>query len=131
MDVSYDRDGVALVFGVSSGSPRWDGDNVFVCGGLQSPERMGGLLGRTPAFAVGVVTGFERTVERRDGRDIPFMATSADAAAPLTGVVWLDLTSAERAAVEGFELAGAYRKAVEVVVTVGERAVAARTYVRR
>ena len=66
--------------------------NVFVCGALQDPIKMSALLGLEPPFAPAAATGYRRTVERIDGKDIPFMVPDQDdPRSVLTGVVWLDL----------------------------------------
>ena len=116
--------------GTDAGSLLSGTNNIFVCGGLQNPEKMSSSLGREAAFAPAAVCGYERTSEVRDGKEIPFMAPCENDSGILTGVVWLDLTDEDVSKIEGFELAGNYRKRIEIHVQAGERAVPAFTFVK-
>jgi hypothetical protein len=108
------------------------GCNVFVCGELQDPLEMSALLGSEPAFAPAVACGYRRSVERIDGREIPFMVPDEqDPRGVLTGVVWLDLTKESLDRIEVLELGGGYRKRIAIEVRVGELDLTAYTYVRK
>ena len=87
------------------------GYNVFVCGALQNPARMSALLGFEAPFAPAAASGYKRSVERIDGREIPFMVPDEhDPRSVLTGVVWLDLAKASLDRIESLELDGGYRR---------------------
>ena len=103
--------------------------NVFVCGALQNPAKMTPLIGRSPAFAPAVAIGFERTVMTIGGKRVPFMVRSADPATVLTGVVWLDLSESDLAAIESLELDGGLRERIAIDVKAGERVLKAFTYI--
>jgi len=105
--------------------------NVFVCGGLQNPEKMANILGRNAPFAPAAANGYARTVAEVGGEQIPFMVPADDPGSVLTGVVWLDLGEQDVKNIETLELKGNVRKRVEIRVQVGEKALEALTYVRR
>jgi hypothetical protein len=108
------------------------GSNVFVCGKLQDPVRMSALLGSEPAFAPAAVSGYRRSAERIDGKEIPFMVRDEeDPRSVLTGVVWLDLAKAGLDRIESLELDGGYRRRIVIEVRVGELDLAAYTYVKK
>jgi hypothetical protein len=108
------------------------GYNVFVCGALQNPARMSALLGVEAPFAPAAASGYKRSVERIDGREIPFMLPDEhDPASVLTGVVWLDLARANLERIESLELDGGYRSRIAIEVCVGELDLTAYTYVRK
>ena len=112
--------------------PPQGGLNIFVCGGLQNPDKMVPLLGRSAPFAPAALKGYKRTSETVQGREIPFMVPDEnDPGRVLTGVVWLDLTREERENIETFELAGGLRKREKVRITVGEATIDAMTYLKR
>ncbi len=131
----YDADSWALYF---VDGPPGDKDyfagkiNVFVCGSLQHPGRMSPLIGRSAPFAPAAARGFLRRWEKADGRDVPFMLPDPDdPGSVLTGIVWLDLSGEEVERIEEVELRAGLRKRIAVEVKVGERAVAAITYIRK
>jgi len=129
----YDPDANAVILVPDDeATDRLSGEiNVFVCGGLQNPDKMRGLLGKDAAFAPAVVTGYTGCVsETHDGKQMPFMIP-AEPDSVLPGVVWLDLAPADLAAVEAFELAGDYRKRITVRARCGSRFVNAVTFVKR
>ena len=106
--------------------------NVFVCGALQDPAKMSGLLGLEPSFAPAATVGYRRTVERIVGKDVPFMVPDRDdPRGILTGIAWLDLTSASLEKIEALELEGGFRKRITVEVRAGELRLTAYTYVNR
>ncbi len=106
--------------------------NVFVCGALQSPARMVSLLGLEPAFAPAAASGYRRSVESIDGRDIPLMVPDEnDPRSLLTGVVWLDLAKASLDRIESLELDGGYRRRISIEARIGELDLTAYTYVRK
>ena len=106
--------------------------NVFVCGALQDPVKMSALLGLEPPFAPAVATGYRRTVERIDGKDIPFMTPDReDPRSVLTGVVWLDLTTASLERIESSEFDGGFRKRITIEARIGELELTAYTYVKK
>ena len=108
------------------------GYNVFVCGALQNPVKMSALLGSEPAFAPAATSGYRRSVERIDGREIPFMVRDEhDPRSVLTGVVWLDLTKERLDRIEALELDGGYRRRIAIEVRIGELDLTAYTYVRK
>jgi hypothetical protein len=108
------------------------GRNVFVCGALQDPAEMTALLGLEPPFAPAATMGYRRTVERVDGKDVPFMVPDQeDPQSILTGVTWVDLSSASLEKIEGLELEGGFRKRITIEVRAGELRLPAYTYVRR
>ncbi|MDP8257734.1 MAG: gamma-glutamylcyclotransferase family protein [Candidatus Alcyoniella australis] len=104
--------------------------HVFVCGALQNPEKLGALLGRSPAFAPAVVKGYQRGSETIGGVDVAFMLPSTDPVAVLTGVVWLDLSEQDIELIEGLELAGDLRKRIVIEAVCGELRLKAFTYVK-
>ena len=117
---------------VSSASVFSGGANVFVCGALQNPARMSALLGSEPPFAPAAASGYNRSVERVDGREIPFMVSDDDdPRSVLTGVVWLDLTKESLDRIEALELDGGYRRRIAIEVRIGELDLTAYTYVRK
>ncbi len=131
----YDADSHALFF---TDGPRQDRDcfggalNVFVCGGLQQPDKMNGLIERRPSFAPAVVVGFRRIWKNVGGRDYPLMVPAPEEPdRPLTGVVWLDLTPEDLARIETLELDNNVRKRIDIKVLVGDRLLNAITYVER
>jgi hypothetical protein len=106
--------------------------NVFVCGALQDPARMSALLGLEASFAPAAASGYIRSVERIDGREIPFMLPDErDPRSVLTGVVWLGLSEASLDRIESLELEGGYRKRVAIEARIGELDLPAYTYVKR
>jgi hypothetical protein len=106
--------------------------NVFVCGALQDPAKVSALLGAEPPFAPAAATGYERVVEPIGGEQIPFMAPDpGDPRRVLTGVVWLDLSEGDLEKIESLELGGGFRKRISIEVRIGERTLAAFTYVKR
>ena len=108
------------------------GYNVFVCGALQNPVEMSALLGFEAPFAPAATSGYKRSVERIDGREIPFMLPDErDPGSVLTGVVWLDLAKASLDRIELLELDGGYRSRIAIEVRVGELELTAYTYVRK
>jgi len=108
------------------------GLRAFVCGGMQNPEKMAGIIGRQAAFAPCCVQGYMRTSAVIDGDEIPFMAPDEqDPHSVLTGVVWLDLGQDELEKIEQFELGSGHRKRVEVRVLLGELRLNAYTYIRK
>lgn len=108
------------------------GRNVFVCGALQDPARVSALLGLEPPFAPAATTGYRRMVECIDGEDLPFMVPDEDdPRSILTGVAWLDLTSASLEKIEALELEGGFRKRIAVEVRTGELCLTAYTFVRK
>ena len=105
--------------------------NVFVCGALQDPARMSALLGLEPPFAPAAATGYRRAVERIDGKDIPLMVSDhEDPGNVLTGIVWLDLSTASLEKIESLELDGGFRKRITIEARIGELKLPAYTYVR-
>ncbi|HPQ69428.1 MAG TPA: gamma-glutamylcyclotransferase [bacterium] len=125
----YDVDARALLFvdgEKNAGDYLTMGINVFVCGGLMNPVRMGGLIGRNAPFAPAIADGYtHRHVEAS-----PFMLPDDDPSAALLGVVYLGLSSAEVARVETLELDGGYRKQIPLEVRVGDRICPAISYTR-
>ena len=106
--------------------------NVFVCGALQNPAEMSALLGLEPPFAPAVATGYRRSVERVDGREVPFMVDDAgDPRNVLTGVVWLDLTRENLERIESLELGGGFRERISIEARIGELKLTAYTYVKK
>jgi hypothetical protein len=106
--------------------------NVFVCGALQDPAKISALLDAQPPFAPAVATGYERVVEPIGGEEIPFMVPGADHPhGVLTGVVWLDLSAEGVERIDSLELERGFRKKVPIEVRLGERTLAAFTYVKR
>ena len=106
--------------------------NVFVCGALQDPVKMSALLGLEPPFAPAAATGYRRTIERIDGKDIPFMVPDRDdPRSVLTGVVWLDLAREAFDRIESLELEGGFRTRTAVEARIGEVEVTACTYVKK
>ena len=106
--------------------------NVFVCGALQDPVRMSALLGQEPPFAPAAATGYRRTIERIDGKDIPFMVPDRDdPRSVLTGIVWLDLASEAFDRIQSLELEGGLRTRITVEARIGEVEVTACTYVKK
>jgi hypothetical protein len=106
--------------------------NVFVCGSLQDPAKMRGLLRRHAPFAPAFAPGY--TCERHEvnGRPVQFMLPAADATkSSLPGVVWLDLAAADLQAIDAFELGDGLRRKITVTVNVGRRPVTATTYVKK
>jgi hypothetical protein len=116
----------------SSDSVFSSGSNVFVCGALQNPARMSALLDLEPPFAPAAASGYRRSVERIEGREIPFMVPDEDDPGNvLTGVVWLDLSKASLDRIESLELDGGYRTRIVIEARIGELALTAYTYVRK
>lgn len=109
------------------------GRRVFVCGGLQHPDRMAELLGgRRPSFAPALATGFARVWHEKEGAQVSFMVPAPeDPARPLGGILWLGLGEADVAAIESLELAGDLRRPHEIDVKVGEATLRARTYIEK
>ncbi|MFC1707987.1 gamma-glutamylcyclotransferase family protein [Planctomycetota bacterium] len=106
--------------------------NVFVCGGLQHPDKMAWVSGRNAPFAPAVAIGYRRTWKQVDGKAISFMVPDLDdPRRVLTGVVWLDLSPADIERIEAFELGGGLRQRVEIDVLVGDAVVRAITYVEK
>lgn len=104
---------------------------VYVCGGLQNPDKMRSVLGRPAAFAPAVVTGYRAGhIEVIDGREIPFMIP-ADPAAVLPGVVWLDLSEQDIENIEKFELAGGHRRRITIQAQIGQKHLSAFTYIKK
>jgi len=102
------------------------GTNVFVCGGLMNPAKMGALIGRNAPFAPAIADGYtHRHIESN-----PFMLPDDDPAAALLGVVYLGLTAEEVAWVETLELDGGYRRQIPLEVRVGDRICPAISYAR-
>jgi gamma-glutamylcyclotransferase (GGCT)/AIG2-like uncharacterized protein YtfP len=90
------------------------------------------LLGSEPPFAPAAASGYNRSVERVDGREIPFMVSDDDdPRSVLTGVVWLDLTKESLDRIEALELDGGYRRRITIEVRIGELDLTAYTYVRK
>jgi hypothetical protein len=117
---------------MSSQSPFSGGRNVFVCGALQNPAKVSALLGLEPPFAPAAATGYRRTVERIDGEDVPFMVPDQDdPRSVLTGVAWLDLTSASLEKIEALELERGFRKRIAIEARVGELSLSVYSYVKR
>jgi hypothetical protein len=117
---------------ISSQSPFSGGRNVFVCGALQNPDNVSALLGLEPPFAPAAARGYRRTVERIDGEDVPFMVPDQDdPRSLLTGVVWLDLTSASLEKIEILELERGFRKRIAIQARTGELRLTAYTYVKK
>jgi gamma-glutamylcyclotransferase (GGCT)/AIG2-like uncharacterized protein YtfP len=108
------------------------GCNVFVCGALQNPARMSALLGFEAPFASAAASGYKRSVEAIDGREIPFMVPDEqDPRSVLLGVVWLDLEKASLDRIESLELDGGYRRRIAIEARIGELDLTAYTYVRK
>ena len=134
-EAHYDGESWALLF---VDGPRGEKDylggesNVFVCGGLQHPEKMAAILGRRAPFAPAVARGFRRAWLGEGSGRVSFMLDSPDEPQRiLTGVVWLDLSEEEISRIESVELEGDLRKRIAIEVTVGERTLKAFTYVKR
>jgi hypothetical protein len=131
----YSPESSALYFSAHSVPPEavFSGEcNVFVCGALQNPVEMSGLLQSQPSFAPAVAVGYRRAVERVDKDDIPLMVPDEDdPRSVLTGVVWLDLTEESLEKIESLELSGGLRKRIAIQVRMGEVKVDAYTYVKR
>jgi hypothetical protein len=124
----YDARSRALFLLTDSSCPAGGGKNhVFMCGALQSPDRMASLLGRSPSFAPAVVRGYLHRSETVDGIDVPMMLPS-DARRVLTGIVWLDLTDDEVGKIDAIELDGSLRKKIILDVEIGDAMVEAVTY---
>lgn len=93
---------------------------------------MSALLGFEAPFAPAAASGYRRSVESVDGREVPFMVP--DERKPrsvLTGVVWLDLAKASLDRIESLELDGGHRRRITVAVHIGELDLTAYTYVRK
>ena len=131
----YDAERWALVFtdgAAGQPDPFAAGTRVFVCGGLQHPDKMTSIIGRAAPFAPAVARGFQRVWKDVEGSPVSFMVpNSEDPQSVLTGVVWLGLDDGEVRKVEGFELAGNLRRRISVAVVVGDDTVQAITYVER
>jgi len=127
----YDPEAQALFFHAEPlpEDPLGGGRHVFLCGALQDPVRMTALIGRAAPFVPGAVRGYARAVERVDANEVPFMVP-AEPDGVLTGIVFVGLTDEELHAIERLELVAGLRKRVEVAVAVGERVVAATTWIR-
>jgi hypothetical protein len=108
------------------------GSNVFVCGALQNPDRMSKLLGFEAPFAPAAASGYRRSVETIDGREIPFMVPDErDPLSVLTGVVWLGLDGGSLERIESLELEGGYRRRIVIEARIGELDLTAYTYVKK
>ncbi len=108
-----------------------DGDvNVFVCGGLQDPDKMASLIERAAPFAPATAIGFEHIHEDVDNAPVAFMVPSQNEHAVLPGVLWLDLKTADLDRIETIELHGNLRRRFNISVRVGAKTVDAITYVR-
>jgi hypothetical protein len=106
--------------------------NVFVCGALQNPARMSALLGLEAPFAPAAASGYKRSVERIDGRELAFMVPDeSDPRSVLTGVVWLDLSEVSLEKIESLELEGGYRRRAAIEARIGELDLITYTYVRK
>jgi hypothetical protein len=134
-DAYYDPESWSLVFipGPREERDYFGGDtNVFVCGGLQHPEKMASIVGRRLPFAPAVARGFRRAWLDAGTEKVSFMhACPEEPERILTGVVWLGLSEKEIGRIESFELKGELRRRIAVDVAVGERTVKAFTYVKR
>ncbi len=129
---SYDAERNALYFVADphENRDRFAGRiNVFVCGGLQNPDKMAAVLGRAAAFAPAMARGFRHDRVNVNGRDMPFMLP-AEPTAALTGVVWLDLSADELAKIEAIELADNLRRRIDLAVHLGHSTLAAISYVK-
>lgn len=129
----YDDKNRALVFlaGPADKEDYFGGKiNVFVCGALQSPDKMTPLLGRNAPFVPAVAGGYWHTLQRIEGKEISFMVKD-DPRKMLTGIVWLDVTEEEVRGIEKFEFAGNFRKRAAIKVQIGDKVIQAITYVRR
>jgi hypothetical protein len=129
----YDVPSRALLFIAGPATKRdyLDGKiNVFVCGALQSPDKMTPLLGRNAPFVPAVARGYWQTTIEVNGKRVPMM-TETDREHLLTGVVWLDVTEEEVGKIEVFELAGNLRKRIAIDIQVGDKVVKAITYMKR
>ncbi len=131
----YDKDASTLVF-IDGNDIRenyfYGRINVFVCGSLQNPEKMSSILGESVPFATAAVSGYKRSTEIIDGKEIPFMIPSTDEPwVILTGIVWLDLSDELLNRIESIELDGNYRHAVSIDVQAGERKLRAVTYIKK
>ncbi|HPM76867.1 MAG TPA: hypothetical protein PK961_07230 [bacterium] len=125
----YDADARALLFvdgEKEAGDCLTRGTNVFVCGGLMNPVRMGGLIGRNAPFAPAIADGYTH----RHIETIPFLLPDDDPAAALLGVVYLGLSAEEVAQVETLELDGGYRRKIPLEVRVGDRICPAISYAK-
>jgi hypothetical protein len=131
----YSDEYSALYFSSDAFSPDgvFSGEfNVFVCGALQNPARMSALLGFEVPFAPAAASGYRRSLERIDGREIPFMVPDdRDPRSVLTGVVWLDLARASLERIESLELDGGHRRRISIATRIGELDLTAYTYVRK
>ncbi len=134
-EAHYDPDVQALTFVDADDSGTPGAHAVFVCGALQDPTKMAELTGRRPPFQCGAVAGYVRGTEEIDGNEIPLMvpAVPVDDEGPrvLTGVLWIELSDADLAAIESLELAGGYREQIKTEVTVGDETALALTYVKK
>ena len=129
---SYDPDTQALTFADESDKGPAGANAVFVCGALQDPARMTELIDRPAPFACGAVTGYFRGIAEIDGEEVAFMVADDDEPdRVLTGVIWLDLTDVDVAAIETLELDRGLRATVQVEVIVGDETILARTYVKK
>jgi Gamma-glutamyl cyclotransferase, AIG2-like len=131
----YDESASTLVFSgkISPDKNPFSGKiNVFVCGALQNPEKMNSVLGQTPIFAGGAVTGYHRGTELINGNKIPFMKPAVNHPSRiLTGIIWLDLSKESLKKIEEIELEGDYRKPLHIPVQTGELVIDAITYVKK
>jgi hypothetical protein len=104
--------------------------NVFVCGGLQNPGKIAGLVGRPLSLAAALAPGYVHKTVNVGGKLVPFMMPG-DPKAMLPGVVHFGLSVAEFAAVEQFELAGGLRRRLDLKVLVGKHPTKVITFVKK
>jgi len=132
--IHYDPEGNTLVFldEASDAEQVWQGKiNAFVCGALQDPEKMTELLGHPAPFAPGVVYGYDHRVVHIDGQQVPLMLPDRQPNRALTGIIWLNLTAADLAAIESLEMEGNYRLRVDIEVLAGHHRLSACTFVQK
>lgn len=129
----YDEASWSLIFTTDGdlGLTGPDRTHVFLCAGLQHPERMLAQIGRPAPFAPALVRGFDRAMRRVGGEEVPFLLRHEDPLRPLAGTLYLGLGRAEVERVEAFELAGGWRVRIELDASVGERTLRAVTYLAR
>lgn len=132
---SYDDRANALVF-LSAVDEGRDvlamASNAFVCGKLQNPEKMAGLIGRYAPFAPAIALGFDHVIQSIDGASIALMVPDdVNPQHALPGVVFLGLSLAELAAIETLELAGWHRRRIEIEVLVGAARLKASTFIKK
>jgi hypothetical protein len=121
----YDEQANALFFVDSHTDIREipaSGQRIFVCGSLQNPQKMAGILGREAAFAPALV----------DGRETPFMIpTPAAPERALPGVVWLNLTEDEKQRIAEIELAGNLRREILLISHLGKNILETASFILR